>query len=693
MSDRSLADLETRAWTQWFRAPSELAATAQELIRQGLARADAGLECLGLLFAVRPAIAARADADAERALDLAELRSRAAGQVRVLRLVHDLRAFLWLRRGEIDRAWQLAHAADQRSDTARPPMDRTINALGLAEIALQRADFDAVVEQGYRAMRCADLVGITAVRAIATHNLATKQLNLLNLDVALPLQLEAQALFRRAGMDSARRHVWENLILIHDAQERPIAAARTLAEWRAAVGDFSARELQDQGVAIALGLLAVGQPGQAMRIVESPEQDPDGDRHRTTAWIWAQGRVLLALGQADRARRLCEDFLAAAASRTHPETPYNLVRLYDVLREACETLGDFRAALLANKASQRAALPLLGQSTRARYLSLKLQQPGPDAEAQPAARNRKRLEALDRSIGTLRQSMEEEKKPATEADLAEQRRFVAYVGHEIRSALAGVMGVNSLLLMESKLDPRQSRYVSLSTQSVRGALALVNDILDMAKLEAGRFDIVCRPLDITRLARDLTSEFEVLALEKGLRLVCDAPPDMAEVQADGRRLRQVLSNLLGNALNFTDAGDVTVRVERRDAAAGTACVYVAVEDSGPGIAAEDLPALFAEFSQIGAGADQRHGGSGLGLVLSRELLRCMGSELNVRSQPGVGTTFWFTFTAPRAEAGDGERPPSDPSTSPDPDQLAVASAAFNVGLGRMTASAFAASSR
>ncbi|MBU6258761.1 MAG: HAMP domain-containing histidine kinase [Burkholderiales bacterium] len=256
---------------------------------------------------------------------------------------------------------------------------------------------------------------------------------------------------------------------------------------------------------------------------------------------------------------------------------------------------------------------------------------------------------------------------ASAADLAEQRRFVAYVGHEIRSALASVMGVNSLLLLESRLDPRQSRYVSLATQSVRSALALVNDILDMAKLEAGRFDILCQPVDIARLARELTSEFEVLALEKGLRLVCDAPTELPEVQADGRRLRQVLSNLLGNALKFTDAGHVTVRVQRREAAAGMACVHIAVEDTGAGISAEDLPLLFSEFSQIGSGSAQREAGSGLGLALSRQLLRRMGSELQVRSRTGAGSTFWFTFTAPLAGTGDGDQPTADPWTPPDVD--------------------------
>lgn len=350
---------------QWFQAPWELAETAQALRRQGLSRADAGLECLGLLFAARPWIAARADADAERALDEAEQRCLASGQLRVLQLVHDLRAGLLLRRGEIDRAWQIAHAEMQRFDTARPAPDQTVNALGLAEIALQRADFDAVLEQGYRALRCAEAVGLAPARAIATHNLAANQLNLFNLEDALPLQLEAQAALQAAGMDFVRPYVWENLILIHDAQERPSAAARTLAEWRAAVGDFSARELHDRGVAIALGLLAAGQPALALPIVEAPAPDAGGDRHRTTAWIWAKARVLLALGQAAQARSLCEDFLAASASQPHAETPYNLVRVFDVLREACEVLGDFRAALLAHKASQRAALPLLGQSARA----------------------------------------------------------------------------------------------------------------------------------------------------------------------------------------------------------------------------------------------------------------------------------------------------------------------------------------
>lgn len=646
MSDVAAAEVEAKAWTQWFKAPASLTETAQEMIRQGLDRNDVRLECLGLFFAVRPLIAAGADDETEPALDFAEQRCFAAGQVRVLRLVNDQRAGLWLRRGELEKAWQLANAADQRSETARGPVDQTLSALGLAEIALQRADFDQVLEHGYRALRCAEATEVPAAKAIALHNLAANQLSLLNLEDALPLQQEAQVWLERAQMAFALPYVWENLILIHDVQGRQEEAAQALAQWRAHAGEFSAQTLHAQGVAIALGLLASGEPALALPIVQGTAHDPGGDRHRASAWIWAKGRVLLGLGQAAQARAVCEDYLAVADARLQPDTPYNLVRLHDVLREACESLGDFRAALRAHKAAQHASLPLLGHSARARYLSLKLQQAQVAVGAQRAPQSHIRMEALDRSITTLQQSMQQA--PAPEADLAEQRRFVAYVGHEIRGALANVMGVNSLLL-ESPLDQRQSRYVSLATQSVQAALALVNDILDLAKLEAGRFDIVQAPLHIGQLALDLASEFEAQALEKGLHLVCDVASDLPAVRADGLRLRQVLVNLLSNAFKFTAAGQIGLRVERRETTAGLQHIHVAVEDTGEGISADALPLLFGEFSQAGPGADQRHGGSGLGLMLSRQLLRRMGSDLLVRSQPGVGTTFWFTLAAPLAE--------------------------------------------
>ncbi len=658
MSDVAAAALEARAWTQWFREPLALAETAQALIRQGLALDDVGLECLGWFFAVRPLVAQGADAQADRALDVVEQRCYAARQIRVLRLVNDLRAVLWLRRGEVHRAWSLAHAADMRTETGRSPTDQIVSALGLAEIAMQRADFDEVLEQGYRAWHCAASLDIPAAKAIALHNLAANQLNLLNLEDALPLQQQAQLWLERAEMAWVLPHVWENLILIHDVQGRFDEAARVLAHWRAQVGAFSVQEQQAKGVAIALGLLASGQAEQALKIVDVASPDARGDRHRTSAWVWAKGRVLLGLGQAEQARAVCEEGLAAAAAQPHAQTPYNLVRLHDVVREACEILGDFRAALQAHKAAQQASLPLLGHSARARYLSLKLQQKPPGAPRRRAAHGRARLDALDSSISALQRSMQQA--PAPGSDVIEQGRLVAYLGHEIRAVLTQVMGVNALL-QQSRLDPWQSRQVSLATKSVRGALALVNDILDLARLEAGRLELDCQPVDITQLTLELTGAWAAAVREKGLDLVVDVQAGQAAVLADGPRLRHVLSTLLGNALKHAEAGRVTVQVHRREAGPGMQAVHVAVEDTGESISTAALATLFSELPSVQAGP-QPHRGAGLALVLSRQLLRRMGSDLEVHSQQGQGTTFGFTLTAPLALAGaaDGHAMPSPP---------------------------------
>lgn len=652
-----LPTLERAAWDAWYRDAAAMAAAAAALQAAARAADDGEAVALGQAMALRAEVLAQHDDAAQAGLDTLQAQAVAAGRRRIAWLLDDLRAGLRLRAGAPAEAWALASARAELPGEARPATDHWLNAAVLQVAAMQLGRYDDALAQGYRALDAAHATGLASLAAATAHNLATDQLNLLNLDDALPLQAHALQALQQAGLRHALPYVWENLILMHDIRGLGDRAVDTLDAWRAAFGGtLPPADRRRAGVAIALGLLAAGRPDDALAAVEQPPEVADGDRHRTSAWHWARGRALLALGRPAEALAACEAQLAALEAAGTPGTPYNLVRLHGVVQEASEALGDYRRALEAHKALQRASLPLLGHSARARYVSLKLQQQRQAGEPAEPLRDRRRLDAIDEGLTALARRLDAAHAPvpapvAAGADgppaeaLARQRRFVAQVSHEIRNALTGVLGINTLL-EHTQLDARQSRYVEMARSSAESVLALVNDILDIARLEAGQFQLASEPFAPLALLQATLAPFEAQAQQQGLALVLVAPPRLPTLRGDALRVRQIVTNLVGNALKFTERGGVELRVQAEPAGAdGRVRLQVDVVDTGPGIAPEALATLFQDFAQAGPQA-QRQRGSGLGLALSRELARRMGGDLDATSVPGQGSCFRFSCRLP-----------------------------------------------
>lgn len=229
--------------------------------------------------------------------------------------------------------------------------------------------------------------------------------------------------------------------------------------------------------------------------------------------------------------------------------------------------------------------------------------------------------------------------PTTPFDAAQ---FAAQLGHEIRTPLAGVISLTELVL-GSELDERQRKLLGMALQSARQLLELVNHQLDLAKLEAGAMELAPRPFQLHACLRDALQPLLASAHVKGVKLQARVQPGVPhELIADELRLRQVLSNLVGNALKFTETGQVRVDVQRLPGG-----LAFAVTDTGIGMDAEQRLRLFRPYAQAEAGTAQRFGGSGLGLLISQRLVRMMGgSEIEVESSPGVGSCFRFTIAAP-----------------------------------------------
>lgn len=222
-------------------------------------------------------------------------------------------------------------------------------------------------------------------------------------------------------------------------------------------------------------------------------------------------------------------------------------------------------------------------------------------------------------------------------------RFLANVSHELRSPLNGILGLNAMLI-ESGLSSAQTRLAQLLQQSAEGMLAIVNDLLDLSKTEAGHFEVDERPFALPALVSEVAQLHLPRASAKDLVLSSTLADDLPTwVKGDPLRLRQVLTNLIGNAVKFSAHGHVRVKVERCDAPAGRAGVRFSVSDNGPGIEPDDQQRIFEPFVQGDSSNTRAHGGTGLGLSICREIVTRMGGEIGLESAPGRGSTFWFTL--------------------------------------------------
>lgn len=233
-------------------------------------------------------------------------------------------------------------------------------------------------------------------------------------------------------------------------------------------------------------------------------------------------------------------------------------------------------------------------------------------------------------------------------------RFLATVSHEFRTPLNGILGMTDLL-NDTRLDPEQTTYVRALRTSGEALLSLVDDILDFAKVEAGKLELVEERFDLGLLIETVSELMAPRAQAKGIEIASFLAPDLpSHLIGDGDRLRQILLNLVGNAVKFTERGGVGIRVGR----AGES-IEISVADTGPGIPADRLQAIFEEFEQADQSAARRHDGTGLGLAIVRRLVALMGGEVTVTSPAGEGATFRVTLPLPAAEGSEPVSTPPD----------------------------------
>ena len=348
------------------------------------------------------------------------------------------------------------------------------------------------------------------------------------------------------------------------------------------------------------------------------------------------GRASLRFAVPDRMRKEC-----VSCHNTHPDSPKRDWEMGDV-RGVLETIAPLHATVRATEFELRRVYIAVGAASIVALLLLilvitRLGRWGSELERGVE----ERTEALARQAEELHRAAE----AAQAADRA-KGAFLATMSHEIRTPMNGVVGMTTLLL-NTELTDEQRDYASTCRVSGEALMAIINDILDFSKIEAGKLQLDPVPFDLLVLLEEVAEQSALKAHAKDVEFALDCAPEVPHrLLGDAGRIRQVVTNVVSNAVKFTAAGHVLIRVTSELLDPLRARLHISVTDTGVGIAAGRVAEMFQRFTQADASTTRRYGGTGLGLAISAELVELMGGEMGVDSEAGVGSTFWFEVTLP-----------------------------------------------
>jgi len=405
-------------------------------------------------------------------------------------------------------------------------------------------------------------------------------------------------------------------------------------------------------------LVAVHRDGHEFSVELTISSMPSADGDVFNAFVRDISTRRAAEEDVQRSRRLLADLLESAPDAVVIADERGQITLVNEQTERvfgyprAELVGAPIESLLPVRPHEPGSQPLDGADARPLVVGQELVGLRRNGSAFPVAVSMSAVETREgRLVTAFVRDTTAQKQIAAELAAAHERavegsrmksEFVANMSHEIRTPLNGVIGMSGLLL-DTELSAEQREYAEEVRGSGDALMAVIEDILDFSKIEAGKLELDQRAFHLRELVEDAATMVATKANEKGLELmtwVDDGIPN--GVCGDGPRLRQVVLNLLTNAVKFTSAGEVVVHISREPDVAGRVALRVEVSDTGIGIDHLSQSRIFESFSQADSSTTRRYGGTGLGLAISKQLVRLMGGEIGVRSVPGAGSTFWFT---------------------------------------------------
>ncbi len=604
---------------------ARLAQLAAERARE---TGDAQTEALASFYSFLPWAVGRPEAEIMARIEAARERCRQLGVQRALWLLDDLQAWVQMREGRHLEAMATCRRLDRLPPASRPAFERSITVYYLSFACQWAGHLDDTLRLRYRYLQLAEEAGRPCWLASACICLgAFLTQETLNPEEGLPHLQRARQIWATLPAAGTALVATTQTVVALNMLGRHQEAYEVFAEDLARDGIM--RWVEPQRARLSLALIGAGRLDEAQAwLDELPPSEAQGGKDGFHLAPLMRLHLLCAQRRYEQARLLAE----AERDRivVHMRSTYDSVQLLDHLRECCEALGDDDAAAEAAAAAREACLPLLNSSARARYLATQLERD--PANAPPlSALDQKRLAAIEHEVQA--QSTQAEPKVP---------RFLAHVAHELRNPIGGMVGMTSLLLM-SNLDEKQRRFTSALKSSAHTLLQLVNDVLDLAKLEHGQFQLNPQAFELESWLTDTTAPYVLQGQMNGVAVHAELDRGLpASVVGDALRLRQVVTNFLSNAIKFTRSGRIDVRLRSAGSApADRVRLRFEVQDTGTGISEEALGRLFQEFVQEDDSIARDYGGTGLGLALCRQLVESMGGRLGASSRKGVGSVFWF----------------------------------------------------
>lgn len=524
---------------------------------------------------------------------------------------------------DIDERVRLEEEARQAREAMRETLQRAMLAEQVAQVAFWRVDL--VTNEVYLSPRCREIYGWSADEPVSLG--------------------EVLGRFHPEDRPAARAWVAERIRTGEPSRNRMDRIIRLDGQVRHIVGSFEfdlgedGRPVAMSGTTVDVTDLVAAQ--QSLAKTESRFQDLAKATRDIVIEVDRRGNILFVSAAVETVLGYTEAELLGrkAAKLTHPEDLPGLVQGF--------------GKVLADPESVPPILEARGLHKEGHWVWL---------QGRPVLdRHAGRIEGVVRDITEYKRARDElaAEQARTQQALEARSAFLANMSHELRTPLTAVIGFAALVEGLDDLPEQARDYVGRISTAGKALLSVINDVLEMSKLETGQVQVHMAPCALTPLIEDTVRMFALHAAEKNLEIgvrMIDPPPRVLMIDPD--RVRQVLINLIGNAIRYTDAGSVTIEVIWR---AAMSELFIAVKDTGIGIDPADQVHLFKRFSQVEASRSRSRGGSGLGLVISKGLVEAMDGRIGASSKPGEGSTFWFAIPA--------VAPLRDEDAGPDPEPI------------------------